>query len=217
MPLRAVNSVRGHNRRGPQPVEELRMPCYAIDDVVPVVDPSAFVHPTAVLIGDVIVGPGCYVGPCACLRGDFGRIVLGAGANVQDTCVIHGFPHQDTVVEENGHIGHGAVLHSCVIRRDAMVGMNAVVMDQAEVGAQAMVAACAFVPAGMRIAPRSLVAGVPAKVLRELKDDEIARKLKGTRLYQELTVRCLDSLRETQPLASLEPGRRGLPVSKLEP
>jgi phenylacetic acid degradation protein len=193
------------------------MPCYAIDDVVPVVDPSAFVHPTAVLIGDVIVGPGCYVGPCASLRGDFGRIVLGAGSNVQDSCVIHGFPQQDTVVEENGHIGHGAVLHSCVIRRDAMVGMNAVVMDQAEVGAQAMIAACAFVPAGTRIPPRSLAAGVPAKVVRELKDEEIARKLKGTRLYQQLTGRCLQTLRETQPLASVEPGRRTLPVPKLEP
>lgn len=192
------------------------MPCYSIDGVVPVVDPSAFVHPTAVLIGDVIVGPNCYVGPCACLRGDFGRIVLGPGANVQDTCVIHGFPKQDTVIEENGHIGHGAVLHSCVVRRDAMVGMNAVVMDEAEIGAQAMVAACAFVPAGMRVAPRSLVAGIPAKVVRVLSDKEIASKLEGTRVYQELTGRCLDSLRETEPLPGVEPGRRRLPVSKVD-
>jgi phenylacetic acid degradation protein len=192
------------------------MPCYAIDDVVPVVDPSAFVHPSAVLIGDVIVGPGCYVGPCASLRGDFGRIVLGPGANVQDTCVIHGFPKQDTVVEENGHVGHGAVLHSCIIRQGAMVGMNAVVMDEAEIGAQAMVAACAFVPAGMRVAPRSLVAGIPAKVVRALNDDEVARKLEGTRAYQELTVRCLESLRETQPLASVEPGRPRLPATVVD-
>ena len=91
------------------------MPSYSIEGVIPVVDPSAYVHPTAVLIGDVIVGPDCYVGPSACLRGDFGRIVLKAGANVQDTCVVHGFPQQDTVVEENGHIGHGAVLHSCIV------------------------------------------------------------------------------------------------------
>jgi len=192
------------------------MPCYSIDGVVPVVDPSAFVHPTAVLIGDVIVGPDCYVGPCACLRGDFGRIVLGPGANVQDTCVIHGFPKQDTVIEENGHIGHGAVLHACVVRRDAMVGMNAVVMDEAEIGTQAMVAACAFVPAGMRVAPRNLVAGIPAKVLRVLRDDEIAWKLGATQVYQELTGRCLASLRETQPLAAVEPGRRRLPASKVD-
>jgi phenylacetic acid degradation protein len=83
------------------------MPCYSIEGVIPVVDPTAYVHPTAVLIGDVIVGPGCYVGPNACLRGDFGRIVMKEGSNVQDTCVIHGFPSDDTVVEENGHIGHG--------------------------------------------------------------------------------------------------------------
>lgn len=93
------------------------MPFYAIEGVTPVVDPSAYVHPTAVLIGDVIIGPDCYIGPCASLRGDFGRIVLQRGANVQDTCVVHGFPSADTVIEENGHIGHGAVLHSCLVRR----------------------------------------------------------------------------------------------------
>ncbi len=183
------------------------MPCYAIEGVIPVVDPSAYVHPTAVLIGDVHVGPNCYVGPLASLRGDFGRIVLHAGANVQDNCVMHGFPQQDTVVEENGHIGHGAVLHSCIVRRDALVGMNAVVMDEAEVGEQAVVAACAFVPAGMRVAPRTLVAGVPAKLLRSLRDEEIAWKLTGTLTYQDLTRRCLASLTEVQPLPAAEPDR----------
>ena len=192
------------------------MPCYEIDGVVPVVDPSAFVHPTAVLIGDVIVGPNCYVGPCASLRGDFGRIVLQAGANVQDTCVIHGFPKQDTVVEENGHIGHGAVLHACVVRRSALVGMNAVVMDEAEIGEQAMVAACAFVPVGMRVAPRALVAGIPAKVLRTMGTREIAWHADGTRAYHELTGRCRASLRETQPLRQVTPDRKRLPVSKVD-
>jgi phenylacetic acid degradation protein len=180
------------------------MPTYSIEGVIPVVDPSAHVHPTAVLIGDVIVGPNCYVGPNACLRGDFGRIVLEAGANVQDTCVIHGFPSQDTVVEENGHIGHGAVLHSCVVRRDAMVGMNAVVMDEAEVGERAIVAACAFVPAGMKVLPATLVAGVPARQIRSLRDEETAWKQAGTRVYQELTQRCRSSLREVQPLPCLD-------------
>jgi phenylacetic acid degradation protein len=183
------------------------MPSYSIEGVIPVVDPSAYVHPTAVLIGDVIVGPDCYVGPNACLRGDFGRIVLKAGANVQDTCVVHGFPAQDTVVEENGHIGHGAVLHSCVVRRDALVGMNAVVMDEAEVGEQSIVAACAFVPAGMKIPPATLVAGVPAKAIRALRDDEIAWKAEGTRIYQHLTQRCLASLREVAPLERVEADR----------
>ena len=135
------------------------MTCYAIDGLVPVVDRSAYVHPSAVLIGDVHVGPGCYVGPCASLRADFGRIVLREGCNVQDSCVMHGYPFADTVVEEGGHIGHGAVLHACVVRRGALVGINAVVMDEAEVGEQAIVAACTFVPVGMKVPPRWLVAG----------------------------------------------------------
>ena len=193
------------------------MPCYAIDGVIPVVDPSAHVHPTAVLIGDVIVGPGCYVGPCASLRGDFGRIRLERGANVQDTCVIHGFPKTDTVVAENGHVGHGAVLHGCVVEHDALVGMNAVVMDEAVVGAEAFVAACAFVPAGMKVPPRSLAAGMPAKVRRELSDAEVAWKLDGTRTYQELTRRCHASLLEVQPLMAAEPDRRRIAASDVQP
>jgi phenylacetic acid degradation protein len=192
------------------------MPIYSIDGVIPVIDPSAHVHPTAVLIGDVIVGPGCYIGPCASLRGDFGRIVLHAGANVQDTCVIHGFPNQDTVVEENGHIGHGAVLHSCIVRRDALVGMNAVVMDEAEVGEQAIVAASAFVPAGTQVPPRTLMAGVPAKAIRALREEEIAWKLEGTRTYQALTRRCLASLVEVQPLTAVEADRPRLPNAPVQ-
>ena len=180
------------------------MPCYAIDGVAPVVDPSAYVHPSAVLIGDVLVGPGCYVGPCASLRGDFGRIVLREGCNVQDACVLHSFPNHEMRVEENGHIGHGAVLHGCTVRRDALVGMNAVVMDEAEIGAEAIVAACAFVPAGARVAPRTLVAGTPAKRMRELSEAEVAWKLEGTRTYHDLTRRCLATLVEVQPLAEAE-------------
>ena len=191
------------------------MPSYSIDCVIPVVDPTAYVHPSAVLIGDVIVGPGCYVGPCASLRGDFGRIVLQEGSNVQDHCCIHGFPDQDTVVEVNGHIGHGAILHSCVVRRDALVGMNAVVMDEAEIGEQAIVAACAFVPAGMKVPARSLVAGIPAKLKKMLSDEEIAWKLEGTQTYQALTVRSLASLHEVAPLAQVEPGRPRLPATEV--
>lgn len=193
------------------------MPCYAIEGVVPVIDPSAHVHPSAVLIGDVIVGPGCYVGPCASLRGDFGRIRLEAGANVQDTCVVHGFPKTDTVVGENGHVGHGAVLHSCVVERDALIGMNAVVMDEAVIGEGAFVAACAFVPAGMQVPPRTLVAGLPAKIVRPLTDDELAWKLDGTRTYQDLTKRCLATLVEVQPLASEEPNRPRVRSPQVEP
>jgi phenylacetic acid degradation protein len=182
-----------------------------------VVDPTAFVHPTAILIGDVIVGPRCYVGPAASLRGDFGRILLEDGSNVQDSCVMHGFPGTDTVVEVDGHIGHGAVLHGCVVKRNAMVGMNAVVMDEAVVGESAIVAACAFVKAAMVVPPRHLAAGVPARVLRELSDEEIAWKVSGTRSYQELTVRSLAMMRETPPLAAPEPDRRRIDVAALQP
>ncbi len=193
------------------------MPCYAIDGIRPVVDPTAHVHPTAVLIGDVIVGPGAYIGPLASLRGDFGRIVIERGANVQDTCVMHGFPGSDTVVEENGHIGHGAVLHGCVVRRDALVGMNAVVMDEAEVGPQTIVAACAFVRAGLKLPARSLVAGLPAKVVRELTETEIAWKREGTGVYQDLTRRCLASLVECEPLPEAEPDRPRMPAPDVKP
>lgn len=193
------------------------MPCYAIDGVIPVVHPSAHVHPTAVLIGDVIVGPGCYVGPGASLRGDFGRIVLHAGVNVQDTCVIHGFPGSATVVETNGHIGHGAVLHGCIVRHDALVGMNAVVMDEAEVGAYSIVAACAFVRAGLKLPEKSLIAGLPAKVLRPLTEQEISWKLQGTQQYQDLARRCQASLTEVEPLSEIEADRPILPAALLQP
>lgn len=189
------------------------MPCYEIDGIRPVVDPTAYVHPSAVLIGDVIVGPRCYVGPLASLRGDYGRIILEEGSNVQDTCVMHGFPGTDTVVEADGHVGHGAVLHGCIVKRNAMVGMNAVVMDEAVVGESAIVAACAFVKAGMVIAPQSLAAGVPAKVLRPLTEEEIAWKGSGTRTYQELAVRSMATLREVAPLTAAEPERPRIKVS----
>ncbi len=193
------------------------MPCYQIDGIVPVVDPTAFVHPTAVLIGDVIVGPGCYVGPGASLRGDFGRLVLEAGANLQDTCVMHGFPGTDTVIEVDGHIGHGAVLHGCRVRRNALVGMNAVVMDNAIVGESAMVAACAFIKAGMEVPARMLAAGVPAKIVRTLSEQELAWKAQGTATYQALTRRCFATLREVPPLAAAEPDRRRFTMEGVVP
>lgn len=188
---------------------------YAIDGIVPVVDPTAFVHPSAVLIGDVVVGPGCYIGPCASLRGDFGRLVIEAGVNIQDTCVMHGFPGTETIVEESGHIGHGAVLHGCRIGRNVMIGMNAVVMDNAHVGESSIVGACAFVKAGAEIPPRSLVAGMPAKVVRELSEQEIDRKRTGTRTYQELARRCHATMVATSPLPAEEAGRRQIEMPGL--
>jgi phenylacetic acid degradation protein len=190
---------------------------WSINGVTPVVDPSAFVHSSAVLIGDVVVRAGCYIGPMASLRGDFGRLEVRAGANIQDCCVMHGFPGTDTVVEEDGHIGHGAILHGCVVKRNALVGMNAVVNDNAVIGESAIVAAMAFVKAGMVVPERTLVGGVPAKVMRELSELELAWKVEGTRSYQELTRRSLATMRETDALPTVEADRKRIDLGELLP
>jgi phenylacetic acid degradation protein len=191
---------------------------YEFEGIVPVVDPSSYVHPTAVLIGDVIVGRGCYIGANAVLRGDFGRLMLEAGSNLQDTCVMHGFPDCDTVIEVDGHVGHGAVLHGCRVGRNAMVGMNAVIMDNAVIGEESIVAALAFIKAEMQVPPRTLVAGVPGKIIRELTSEEIGWKTKGTSVYQDLTIRSLNSLRPVAPLAAVEANRRRLDsIAGLDP
>jgi phenylacetic acid degradation protein len=190
---------------------------YAIDGATPVVDPTAYVHPSAVLIGDVIVGAGCYVGPTACLRGDFGRLEMRTESNVQDGCILHAYPGNETIIEEHGHIGHGAILHGCTVKRNALVGMNAVVNDNAVIGESAIVAALAFVKAEMIVPPRTLVAGVPARVLRALTDEELAWKVEGTESYIELTRRSLATMRATAPLAAPEPGRRRIDLPELLP
>ena len=190
---------------------------WSIDGLTPVVDPTTYVHPSAVLIGDVIVGAGCYIGPQASLRGDFGRLEVRAGANIQDCCVMHGFPGTDTIVEEDGHIGHGAILHGCIVRKGALIGMNSVINDNAEIGESAIVAAMAFVKAGMQVPARCLVAGMPAKFVRELSDAEMAWKVEGTKSYQDLTRRSLATMRETDALAAVEPDRRRLQLPELLP
>jgi len=195
---------------------------YSIDGITPVVHPGAYVHPSAVLIGDVIVAARAYVGPCACLRGDFGRIVVEEGANIQDCCLLHGFPGKDTVVGAGATVGHGAVLHGCVLRRGALVGMNAVVNDNAEVGEEAMVAALAFVKAEDKIPPRSLAAGIPARVLRALSEQELRWKKDNMLLYQDLARRSAASMREAEALTAVEPGRKridlpgAVPLSELK-
>ena len=195
---------------------------YAIDGITPVVHPSAFVHPSAVLIGDVIVGARAYIGPGACLRGDFGRIVVEEGANIQDTCMLHGFPGKDTVVGAEVTVGHGAVLHGCVVRRGALIGMNCVVNDNAEVGEDAMVAALAFVRAEAKIPAGALAAGIPARVLRQLTAQEIVWKKDNTLLYQKLARRSAETMREVEALTRIEPGRKrvdipgAVPLSELK-
>lgn len=190
---------------------------YSIEGVIPVVHPTAFVHASAVLIGDVIIGPDCYIGPNACLRGDFGRILIGEGVNIQDCCIVHGFPERDTVVEDNGHIGHGAILHCCRIGRNALIGMNAVVMDKAEIGESSILAAMAFVKAGMAVPPKSLVAGIPAKVVRELTAQEMDWKVEGTVLYQHLARRSLATMIETEALTEVEADRKRIVLPEIKP
>jgi phenylacetic acid degradation protein len=195
----------------------MKLTVYSIDGVTPVVDPTAYVHPSAVLIGDVVVGAGCYIGPFASLRGDFGGIRVRAGANIQDSCIMHGFPGTDTVVEENGHIGHAAVLHSCVVGKNALVGMNAVVNDNAVIGEWAIVAAMAFVKAGMIVPPRTLVAGTPARVVRALTEQELEWKNAGTLGYQDLTRRCLATMQATSPLAEPDPDQQRMEFEEMMP
>ncbi len=187
------------------------MPCYEYEGVRPVVDPSAFVHETAVLIGDVIIGEGCLVGPNAVLRGDIGRLEMKAGSNIQDTCVVHCFPGKDVIIEENGHVGHGAVLHGCRVGRNALIGINAVLMDDVEVGENAIVGALAFVKEGTVIPPATLYAGAPAKQIRELSDKEVGWKSRGTKVYQHLAQRHAATGDCVEPLTEVEPDRQRVP------
>jgi phenylacetic acid degradation protein len=180
---------------------------YSLDGLIPVVDTTTFVHPQATLVGDVIVGPGCYIGPGASLRGDFGRIVLEAGCNVQDCCVLHSFPAHETRLEADAHVGHAAVLHGCTVRRGALIGIGAIIMDDVVVEEEAFVGAASFVRAGFVVPRRTLVTGIPARIVRELKAEELAWKTTGTREYQQLTVRCLATFAACAPLTAPEPNR----------
>lgn len=190
---------------------------YSYDGIIPVVHPSSFVHETAVIIGDVIIKSGCYIGPGAILRGDFGRIVIHDGSNVQETCVIHSFPNQDVVLEKDSHIGHGAVLHGCHIGENTLIGMNAVVMDKAVIGKNCIVGALSFVKAGKVFAEGQMIAGAPAKVLRSLSDDEIAWKRQGTGVYQTLARVAPEMLKKTEPLTEEEDDRRRVVAPEYEP
>ncbi len=193
------------------------MPFYQIDGIIPVVSPDSFVHPTAVIIGDVIIGKNVYIGPNASLRGDFGRLIIKDGANIQDNCVMHGFPQFDTIVEEDGHIGHGAILHGCHIKRNVLVGMNSVIMDGVIIGENSIVGACAFVKAETTFPENVLIVGTPAKILRSLTEQEITWKSSGTKDYQQLVTRCLDSFKQIEPLSEIEANRPQLKFENIIP
>ena len=181
---------------------------YSFEGITPVIDPTAYVHPSAVLIGDVIVGPGCYIGACAVMRGDFGRIELRRDANLQDNCVVHSLPDFDCIMEERSHIGHGAIIHGCHIGREVLIGMNAVILDKAVIGDETIVAAMAFVKVNGVLPPRVLATGVPAKVVRELSEQDRAWKRRGTDEYVELAKRCLAGVQEVDALTAIDAGRQ---------
>jgi phenylacetic acid degradation protein len=180
---------------------------YAFKGFIPVVHPSSFVHPQACVTGNVVIGKNVYIGPGAALRGDWGGIEIQDGCNVQENCTIHMFPGVMVVLEEGAHIGHGAIIHGARIGRNSLIGMNAVLMDEVEIGEECIVGALSFVKAGEKIPRRSLLAGNPAKILKEVSDDMIAWKTKGTQLYQALPAECYESLVSVEPLSEIPPNR----------
>ena len=172
---------------------------YEFKGVRPVIHESAFVHPQATVTGNVIIGKKVYIGPGAAIRGDWGRIVIEDGCNVQENCTIHMFPGVTVYLREGAHIGHGAVVHGASIGRNSLVGMNAVIMDEVEIGEECIIGALTFIKSGEIIPRRSLVVGNPGKIVREISDDMIAWKAEGTKLYQQLPADCEESLRPCEP------------------
>src|SRR5215218_5517867 len=156
---------------------------YAFKGFIPVVHPSSFVHPLAAVTGNVIIGKHCYIGPGAALRGDWGAIILEDGCNVQENCTIHMFPGVTVLLKAGAHIGHGAIIHGATIGRNCLVGMNAVIMDNVVLGDECIIGALTFIKEGEQIPSRSLLVGNPAKIIKQVTDEMIAWKTKGTQLY----------------------------------
>ncbi len=187
----------------------------SFDNFTPVIHESAFVHPNATVTGNVIIGRDVYVGPGAAIRGDWGGIVVEDGCNVQENCTIHMFPGVTVVLEASAHIGHGAIVHGARIGANALIGMNAVIMDNAVVGAGSIVGALCFVPADMVIPERKVVVGNPAKIVKDVSDEMLAWKTKGTALYQALPAAMRGSWKEVEPLREV-PGDRPTQAAVLQ-
>ena len=183
------------------------MSCYSFNGFIPVVDPSSYIHDTASVIGDVIIGKDCYVGPGAVIRGDWGRIIIEDGCNVQENCVVHMFPGKHITFESGAHIGHGAVVHGATLKSNCLIGMNAVVMDGAIVGKNSIVGALSFVKAEEIIPDNHLFAGNPGRIIKEISQEMIEWKTEGTALYQSLPSSCHSSLLPVAPLTSIEDNR----------
>lgn len=182
---------------------------YSFKDFIPVVHESSFIHPQATITGDVIIGKDVYVGPGAALRGDWGKIVIEDGCNVQENCTIHMFPGVTVLLKEGAHIGHGAIIHGAIIGKNSLIGMNSVIMDNAEIGDECIVGALTFIKSDEKIPRRSLVAGNPGKIIKEVSDEMIQWKREGTKLYQSLPKEMLAHWRICEPLREIEPNRPG--------
>jgi len=183
------------------------MPVYSFKGFIPVVDSSSYIHPLAVLIGNVIIGKNVYIGPGAVLRGDWGKIEVEDGCNVQENCVIHMFPGTTVRLKRNAHVGHGAVIHGAELQENCLIGMNSVIMDDAQIGKNTIIGALSFVPAKEVIPADSLAVGNPVKVVKQLSKEQIEWKTKGTEYYQRLPKDCLDHLNECEPLKKVEKNR----------
>ena len=180
---------------------------YSFKGFIPVVHPSSFIHPQAAVTGNVIIGKNVYVGPGAAIRGDWGGIVIEDGCNVQENCTIHMFPGITVLLKEAAHIGHGAIIHGAVIGKNCLVGMNAVVMDNVELGDESVVGALSFIKAGEKIPRRSLVAGNPAKLIKQVSDEMLQWKSDGTALYQSLPKEMHESWQVCEPLTEIPANR----------
>ncbi len=176
---------------------------YKFKGFIPVVHPSSFVHPQAIVTGNVIIGKNVYIGPGAAIRGDWGGIIIGDGCNIQENCTIHMFPGVTVTLEQDAHIGHGAIIHGAHIGQNVLIGMNSVIMDEVIIEDECIIGALTFIKSGVTIPRRSLVAGNPGKIIKQVSDEMIKWKSMGTRLYQTLPGECKQSLQETQPLTEV--------------
>jgi len=189
------------------------MPCYAYQGIVPVVDPTSYVHPLASLIGDVIVGPGCFIAPGASLRGDFGRIVVQGDSSIQDSVTVHANQLRDTVIRRGATIAHGSIIHGCEIGENSLIGMNAVILDNAVIGAENLVAALSLVKSDTHTPERSLVVGNPAKVVKTFEPHQVTWRNNGGGEYQKLARAALTDLIEAEPLTQADKDRQAQRVA----
>lgn len=176
------------------------MACYAFNEIKPVVHQSSFIHPLAAVTGNVIIGKDVYIAPGAALRGDWGKIIIEDGCNVQENCVIHMFPGVTVLLKEGAHIGHGAIIHGATIGKNCLIGMNAVIMDNVELGDECIVGALTFIKADEKIPARSLIVGNPSKIIKQVSDGMMQWKTEGTKLYQQLPKEMYKSWKECEPL-----------------